>query len=239
MGVEIRIEPRPTRGRNFNVELVSLSELIPHEMTIEHALEAFKQAVQVEGIVRHAILLDKSSKLILDGHHRHAGLTSLGYTSCPAILIDYLDDEVVSLDTWYPKIRKPVREIISEFEKEDLEVDECLDETINYSNVTSRKVTAIIGNNKNHWTVIGDRELLFGIIREHWVDEIIYYDNAKHCVEESKFRETAIISWPYTKQEILEFVSERKIHLPKTTRHRIQYNYPDCNYPLENLPRKD
>jgi hypothetical protein len=84
--------------------------------------------------------------------------------------------------------------------------------------------------------VTGERELLFGIIREHWLDDIVYYDNAAHCVEEAKDSETAIISWAYTKKEILDFVKEGNIHLPKTTRHTIHYKYDNCNYPLEKLP---
>lgn len=239
MGVEIRTEAKPKKVKDFNVELVDLKQLIPHEMTIEHALEAFKYAVQFDGVVRHPIILDKSSKLILDGHHRHAGLQALGFKSGPAILIDYQDPEIVSLDTWYPKIHRPIREIISQFEIEDLEVDECSNDNIDFNRVKERKITAIIGNKFGHWTVKGDRELLFGTIRDYWLDDAIYYDNAEHCISEAKQGETAIISWSYTKQEILDHVKNKNIYLPKTTRHTIHYAYDDCNYPLDKLARLD
>ncbi|MCE7734989.1 MAG: hypothetical protein GPJ54_08940 [Candidatus Heimdallarchaeota archaeon] len=239
MGVEIRTERKPTQVKDFKVELVELSQLIPHEMTIEHALEAFKYAVQFDGVVRHPIVLDKSSNLILDGHHRHAGLLALGFKYAPAILIDYMDESLVSLDTWYPKIHRPIREIISKFELEDLEVDECSNDNIDFEMIRERKVTAIIGNKNGHWKIKGDRELLFSILRDNWLDETIYYDNAEHCVSEAKMGEAAIISWSYTKQEILELVKAKKISLPKTTRHTIHYAYQDCNYPLGKLPKSD
>lgn len=237
MGVEIRTEPKPKQVKDFKVELVELAHLVPHEMTIEHALETFKYAVQFDGVVRHSIILDKSSNLILDGHHRHAGLLALGFKSAPAIMIDYLDESLVSLDTWYPKIHRPIREIISKFEIEDLEVDECSNDNIDFEMVRGRKVTAIIGNKNGHWKVKGDRELLFSLIRENWLDDTIYYDNAEHCVREAKQGEAAIISWSYTKQEVLDHVKAEKIFLPKTTRHSIHYTYPDCNFPLTRLPR--
>ncbi len=238
MGVEIRTETRPLKSKKFEVVLISLTKLIPHEMTIEHALEAFKLAVQVDGMVKHPIIVDKNTNLILDGHHRHAGLSALGFTKGPAILIDYNDAQLVSLDTWYPKVRFPTQKIISEFEKEDLIVDECSNDFIDYSRVTTRTVTAIIGNSTGHWTVQGERELIFKIIRENWLDDTIYYDNAEHCMNDANETETAIISWPYTKTEILDDVESNRIYLPKTTRHTMNYLVEDCNFPLLKLPTK-
>ena len=238
MGVEIRTERRPIRTKKFEVELVSLKKLIPHEMTIQYALEAFKLAVQVDGMVNHPIIVDKTTNLILDGHHRHSGLSALGFSKGPAIFIDYNDDNIVSLDTWYPKVRHPTQKIISEFEKEDLIVDECSNDFIDYSKIANRAATAIIGNKTGHWTVRGERELIFKIIRDNWLDDTIYYDNAKHCINDANERETAIISWTYSKKEILEGVKSHKIYLPKTTRHTMHYLVENCDYPLSKLPVK-
>ncbi|MFV2016638.1 MAG: hypothetical protein ACC656_14505, partial [Candidatus Heimdallarchaeota archaeon] len=106
-----------------------------------------------------------------------------------------------------------------------------------FNRVKERKVTAIIGNKLGHWTVNGDRELLLGIIRDNWLENTIYYDNAKHCITKARQGEVAIISWPYTKQEILDHVKAKKLFLPKTTRHSVHYTYKECNYPLDRLAK--
>ena len=113
MGIEVRSHKRPKPEKEFEIEMVLLKDLIPHEETIDQELKWFIDAVQESGMVYWPMLIAHGSHLILDGHHRHAGLRALNFVNAPAIMIDYMDDELIQLDTWYPLIQQSVQHVIS------------------------------------------------------------------------------------------------------------------------------
>ncbi|MDH5646804.1 MAG: hypothetical protein OEZ01_12390, partial [Candidatus Heimdallarchaeota archaeon] len=85
------------------------------------------------------------------------------------------------------------------------------------------------------YNIIGERELVFHIIREKWLEGILYADNAEISLKHAGPSKTAIISWSYSKREILDFVLGGDIFLPKTTRHELKYLVGKCNVPLGSL----
>lgn len=236
MGVEIRRQPKPTKVMEFKVELVKLTDLKSHEEIIPAGLEDFKINVVKDGIVKHPMIVDKNSMLVLDGHHRKNGLLELGFINAPAILIDYYDDDLVDLDTWYPRIKADPMTFLSELKKLDFTVEELKGE-FPIKSLKNREITAVVGNNKKLWTVKGVREEMFFLVRERWLDDIIYYDEYSGCLKETLENETSIVAWAYTKKEVIEHASSGLVYLPKTTRHIVKYLYPNCNYPLSKLDR--
>lgn len=240
MGVEVRSHSGPEKPeKEFPIELVQLSELVPHEQTIENELEWFIEGVQESGIIYWPMLIAEDTKLILDGHHRTAGLMELNYANAPAIVIDYLDDDLVQVDTWYPKVEIPPRQILQYFEDKKLDIKKIEFENINFEKLNERDITAYVGNKQEMYQITGNREEIFEIIRDNWIDQIIYYDNPKMCIESINEKQTAVVSWAYTKREIISHVQEGIVHLPKTTRHTLKYKIPKCNYPLEKLEKNN
>lgn len=238
--VEIRTDDANKPEKKYVLELVHLNKLIPHEMVIRSAVDDFKIQVVDVGYLMRPILVDKNSNLILDGHHRQKGLAELGYTEAPVIMIDYLDGSEITLDTWYPLLNYELLEVIEKLREIGILIEEStLSEIDLMQKLSSRDFTAIIGNHDTKYIIADDRESLFETLKDNWLVNIQYYDTMVGCFEGSSPTLTAVVSWSYTKQEVLENVRNGMIHLPKTTRHNLKYRYADCNFPLHKLGKSD
>lgn len=56
-----------------------MSLLCLHEETIPELLERLTQHIQLDGYVKHPIIVDEKSFVVLDGTHRVVALKKLGY----------------------------------------------------------------------------------------------------------------------------------------------------------------
>jgi ParB-like chromosome segregation protein Spo0J len=73
----------------FNIE-----ELREHEEIRPDYLEALKDEILGDGILKMPICIDKKTCVILDGHHRLQALKRLGYTKIPCVLVDYQSPDI-------------------------------------------------------------------------------------------------------------------------------------------------
>ncbi len=235
MSIEVRSNKGKILRKNYPIVLVDLIDLIPHEQTIPHELTKFIDGIQKSRTIYWPLMIDKYSNLILDGHHRTAGLKHLRYKNIPAVLLDYQDDELVKLDTWYPLINIPVEKIIDELSDLKFKIDMISE--LNMNDLKERKFTAIVGNKDRFYRIEGEREDIFELIRSRWLDEIIYYDDAQMCLDNSDNNHTSVIAWSYTKNEVLDIVLAGKIFLPKTTRHTLKFETFKCNFSIDNLDK--
>ncbi|EPJ53938.1 MAG: hypothetical protein OFPI_08660 [Osedax symbiont Rs2] len=81
------------------VRLLTLDSLIPHEhYDRQHAL-TLAEKIQFEGIWNQPLLVDKSSHIILDGHHRLVAAQLLCLYVIPCFCLDY-DDNKIIVDSW-------------------------------------------------------------------------------------------------------------------------------------------
>ena len=64
------------------------------------------------GSFTHPILIDASSKTILDGHHRRAAARILGLKKIPCWCVEYLTDSSVTLVSRRPEIRVDKKEVV-------------------------------------------------------------------------------------------------------------------------------
>ncbi len=83
-----------------DVALVSVSWLKPHEEIKEKNRDKLLEMTKKWGGYTKPIIVDVVTGAILDGHHRHSVAICLGLNRVPAILVDYLDDESISVDVW-------------------------------------------------------------------------------------------------------------------------------------------
>jgi len=240
MGVEVRSHKGPEKPlMDFPVVKVKIEELTPHEQTIPTELDWFIESVRDSDVLIWPMIIGDEHYIILDGHHRAEGLRRLNYKEAPAILIDYSDDDLVKLDTWYPLVNFPVDEVIDHLQKLDLDIEEIDPTKFSRAALNDREITAFVGNSTKLYQVIGDRETIFRELRDNWLANITYYDDADMCFEKSNPSHTALVSWAYTKEEIIEQVNNGVVHLPKTTRHTLKYRVPKCNFPLSELERNE
>lgn len=73
----------------FSFALLEATALLPHEQIEGERLVRLTRTISRDGYLRQPVLVDRSSLVILDGHHRVGALAILGYAIVPAYLVDY------------------------------------------------------------------------------------------------------------------------------------------------------
>jgi ParB-like chromosome segregation protein Spo0J len=73
----------------MEIILLKLKELREHEEIEPVYLERLKKQIQDDGILKKPIVVDKNTKIILDGHFRFNALKQLGYSRIPVFSVDY------------------------------------------------------------------------------------------------------------------------------------------------------
>lgn len=85
---------------NEDVSLVSLAWLKPHEEIKVKNRDKLLEMTKRWGGFTKPIIVDSVSGAILDGHHRHSVALCLGLKRVPAIVVDYLKDDSITVDVW-------------------------------------------------------------------------------------------------------------------------------------------
>ncbi len=96
---------------SFELEIKSIHEVRPHEITIPELLDSVKRDISRTGYQRDPILIDSSTKIILDGMHRRAALESVGAKYIVCADYDYLSREVV-LQRWLRQFIAPDKKMV-------------------------------------------------------------------------------------------------------------------------------
>ena len=84
--------------KRVNVELVSVSELKPHEEIDENRLSEVLESITREGL-KYPVVVDRRTNIIIDGHHRFNTFKKLNVDKIPVFYVDYFDARIV-LDSW-------------------------------------------------------------------------------------------------------------------------------------------
>ncbi|MEE3269968.1 MAG: transcriptional regulator [Candidatus Thermoplasmatota archaeon] len=84
----------------MKVELVPVETLLPHEKVEEHRVDNLEKMTLRWRAYTKPLLVDRKTGTILDGHHRTKVALRLELLCLPCVLVDYLDDDGVSLSVW-------------------------------------------------------------------------------------------------------------------------------------------
>jgi uncharacterized protein (DUF1015 family) len=84
------------KGKSEPKEIVifEIEELREHEEISPDYLEALKNEIQLDGVLKMPICIDKNTCIILDGHHRLQALKRLGCKKIPCVLVDYQSPDI-------------------------------------------------------------------------------------------------------------------------------------------------
>ena len=90
-----------------------LSWLKAHEQYVEARVVELLERFQRTGCVDYAVVVDRQTGTIIDGHHRYEALRRLGAALVPVHLVDYLDPSI-TIRCWREGERAPTKEEVVE-----------------------------------------------------------------------------------------------------------------------------
>lgn len=76
-------------------ELIAPALLLPHEDVDLERLERLVEEIGNAGAFYPPVLVDRKTRVILDGHHRWRASSRLGFIAVPCYAVDYLEDSTI------------------------------------------------------------------------------------------------------------------------------------------------
>jgi L-serine kinase (ADP) len=99
-------------------ELLDISSLKCHEEIDPNLLEVLTNDVMRNGYLR-PIVVDSSTKIILDGHHRMRVAQRLHLKKIPCIMVEYASQQI-TVESWRPDIHVTKEDVIRRGESGEL-----------------------------------------------------------------------------------------------------------------------
>jgi ParB-like chromosome segregation protein Spo0J len=93
-------------------ELIAPEMLRPHEDIDAERLDLLVEEIRAAGAFYPPILVDRDSRVILDGHHRRRASARLGFVVVPCYCVDYFDDPTIRVMSRRPEIEVTKQSVI-------------------------------------------------------------------------------------------------------------------------------
>lgn len=126
---------------NLYITVLDISNLYLHEETIPEILDQLAQSIKQDGCLKHPVIVDSKTHVVLDGMHRVAALKKLGYARIPVCLVDY-ENPTITVGCWYRTIKgaKALEHIVTRSKQAGLtfeEVNEVDDKKLGVSPIVA------------------------------------------------------------------------------------------------------
>ena len=209
------------------IEILSVNDLLFHEQTIPDNLKKLKEAMLNIGQLVDPVVVDKKTKLILDGNHRNKVLKII---ECPFVtcqVVDYSSDSI-KVGTWYPTTDKTVESIFmsSKCKKEEVDFEQGI-ESIEKSKAAFMISHISKGKTRSYLVSPGSYKLMELIEEQNYVlsslGESVNFryiadDTANDSLQKGQ---TVFFRRSYLKNEIIKASQSHSPFPPKSTRHSI------------------
>jgi ParB-like chromosome segregation protein Spo0J len=85
-------------------ELIAPRQLVPHEEVDAERVERLADEIRNAGTFYPPVLVDRATRVILDGHHRWHASSRLGLALLPCYTVSYFDDPTIRVMSRRPEI---------------------------------------------------------------------------------------------------------------------------------------
>jgi hypothetical protein len=227
---------------------VPINKLHLHEEIIPEMLKQLSNEIVADGVIKHPVIIDKNSFVVLDGMHRVAAAENIGCKKIPVCLVDYFNPSIV-LGRWFRAIvgMKDLNDVYDVLNRLNLKFEEVkLDEAEKLvSNGTFPAFIAYASGSIIVKTAVKDvmeAYLIVANIEKELKNKglKISYELESDAISMLKAKKIdAILAMPFIKKEdVIKYGLEGKLFPHKSTRHVIPARPLGVNVPLELL-RKD
>jgi ParB-like chromosome segregation protein Spo0J len=93
-------------------ELIAPRLLRPHEEIDAERLSRLVEEIRGAGVFYPPVLVDRGTRVILDGHHRWHAASLLGFALLPCYSVLYLDDPTIRVMSRRPQIEVTKQSVI-------------------------------------------------------------------------------------------------------------------------------
>ena len=235
---------------SMEITLVLIESLFIHEETIPKELEKLKRDLIAAQVLKHPIIVDSSTLVVLDGMHRVAALKDLGCQMAVVCLVDY-QNPAIELLAWHREFSGNVE--FSEFEKNlskrgpfnliPTSIAKALE------SVKQRKADVAIANgisahlinfpNSPSIKTVYDEISNIEILAQEMGYNLLYSTEADAIESIHSTIRPVLIVPSLTKEEVVEWALKNEVFTHKTTRHVVPARPLFVNVPLPWLKQSD
>ena len=231
---------------SLHLKIVDINSLFLHEEIIPEMLEKLAKEIRMDKALRHPVIVDENSFVVLDGMHRVAALKMLNCKRIPACLVDYKDSSI-TVGAWYRTITSTSSHLTDNMLKEIRSLGFRVEEgkVKSVEEIGKNGIVAEIKTRENSYLI----HHTFENLKEAY-DHIKAIENrlklsnfqVDYETEADSFRKLregkvdAILQTPkLSKEEIVKIALSGKVFAHKATRHVIPARPLNVNVPLKLL----
>ncbi|MCL5067845.1 MAG: hypothetical protein M1368_05775 [Thaumarchaeota archaeon] len=223
------------------MSIVPLEDIKPHEATIPSLLDSLKRDIKRTGSQRDPILIDRRTRMALDGMHRRKALLALKAKFAVCSEFDYLNSKV-KLERWLRYLiapdRKTVEKIVDMFQMRRLRtVDSAILEVDSAKNcfalLNSRAsfVSKSAESNSGVYQNIDEADRIF----ENAQVEVSFAGDKERRDLYSSESVYVLYPAPLKKKDVLSVAGAGSVFPYKTTRHIVPLRPMGLYFPLDML----
>jgi len=229
---------------SLNAAILDIDSLHLHEETIPELVEQLAWSIKADGCVKHPIIVDTESLVVLDGVHRVAALKKLRIKRTPACLVDYTNPNI-KVCSWYRTITDAAspEHVLKQVERTGnavTEIQRFHENTIGVpptvAAIRFRHKTFLVNSSFQNLREAYD---IIGRIEERMKRSglRIKYETESDALEDlQKGRVNVVLCTPWIgKKEIIEAALSGQVFASKATRHILPARLMNLNVPLNLL----
>ena len=231
---------------SLHLKIVDINSLFLHEETIPEMLEKLAAEIRMDEALRHPVIVDKESFVVLDGMHRVAALKLLSCRRIPVCLVNYKSPSI-SVGAWYRTITaandysidKMLEEMSSlgfDIERVDLEPDDKIGKNDIVAAIKTRENTYLIYHSFENLKEAYDYiKLIENRLKQ--LNFKVNYDTEADSFKKLKegIVDAVLLTPKLSKDEIVKTALSGEVFAHKATRHIIPARPLYVNVPLELL----
>jgi hypothetical protein len=152
----------------LRIAISNIADLHLHEEVVPELLDELVRTIDSDGCLKHPVIVDDGSHVVLDGMHRVAALERLGCIRCPVCFVDY-GNPAITVGRWFRAIKgaKALRGVVAEVERMSFDVERV--KSIDEERIGVSPVVAAVKNRERDFFIrasFGDLKEAYDIVKE-------------------------------------------------------------------------